>query len=211
MKMKLMYAPPSPFARKARVAAIELGLMSQIDLQMTTVVPGQPNRAYGAAVNPLRKIPALVLDDSSIIHDSTVICDYLDNLVGGGRLIPAKGPARWQVLTRHSLAQGMCEAIILVRYETYMRPEALRWQAWIDDQWDKVFSGLDWFEANSLSTGATIDLAEITLGCLLGYLDFRWPDVDWRARYGKLADWYTVIEKRESFAATVPVQPPPAS
>src|SRR5579883_607108 len=121
--MKLMYAPASPFVRKVRAAAAELGLDREIELVMTEVVPGKPNLAYGAGYNPLRKIPALALEDGTVIFDSTVICEYLDARAGGGKLIPASGAERWRVLTRHALAQGMCDAAVLLRYETWLRPE----------------------------------------------------------------------------------------
>jgi hypothetical protein len=128
--MKLFYAPQSPFARKVRAAAIELGLAERLELEYVEVVPGQPNTAFGASRNPLRKIPALVTDAGETIFDSTVICEYLDALAGGGFLIPKDPMHRWRVLTSHALAQGMCESIILIRYETWLRPEALRWHAW---------------------------------------------------------------------------------
>jgi glutathione S-transferase len=119
--MKLHYAPQSPFARKVRAAAIELGLGGRIDLEHTEDVPGRPNRAYGQSHNPLRKIPALVTDDGPTIYDSTVICEYLDDLAGGGIIIPRQAARRWRVLTNHSLAQGLCDSVILIRYETSLR------------------------------------------------------------------------------------------
>lgn len=208
MNMKLMYAPPSPFARKVRAAAIELGLDDQIELELTEVAPGRANAAYAAGVNPLRKIPALVLDDGGAIYDSTVICEFLDAQAGGGRIIPRDGPERWRVLTRHALAQGMCEAAVLIRYETWLRPAEARWQTWVDDQWDKLRAGLGWFAAEPDALEGPVDVAQIALGCLLGYLDFRYADFDWRARHPDLGDWFAVLSRRESFAATVPAPPP---
>jgi|SRR5262245_40007692 len=125
--MKLFYAPQSPFARKVRAAAIELGLNQRIQLEYAEVVPGRPNSDYGQNRNPLRKIPALITDDGETIFDSTVICEYLDALAGGGILIPCDQSRRWRVLTNHALAQGMCESVILIRYETSLRPEPARW------------------------------------------------------------------------------------
>jgi glutathione S-transferase len=113
--MKLMYTPQSPFARKVRVAADELGLDGDIELIVQAVAPTKENPDYAAKVNPLRKIPALVLDDGRVIYDSTVICEYFDDLAGGGQIIPAPGPDRWDVLTTHALAQGMMEAAVLAR------------------------------------------------------------------------------------------------
>ena len=102
--MKLFYAPQSPFARKVRAAAIELGLDQRIQLEYAEVVPGRPNWDYGQNRNPLRKIPALITDDGETIFDSTVICEYLDALAGGGILIPRDQSRRWRVLTNHALA-----------------------------------------------------------------------------------------------------------
>jgi len=110
--MKLFYAPQSPFARKARLAAIELGLAERLQLEYAEVVPGQPNRAFAETRNPLRRIPALVTDAGETFFDSTVICEYLDALAGGGVLIPRETPRRWRVLTNHALAQGMCESAL---------------------------------------------------------------------------------------------------
>ena len=131
--MKLYYAPQSPFARKVRAAAIELGLEQEMRLVYAEVVPGTPNRAFGSSVNPLRKIPALVTDDGLVLYDSSVIVEYLNELAAGD-LIPRHGRARWRVLRNHALAQGMCEAVVLLRYETWLRPAGLRWVDWTTDQ-----------------------------------------------------------------------------
>jgi glutathione S-transferase len=207
--MKLMYAPASPFARKVRVAAAELGLAKEIELEFTEVQPGRPNLAYAEAYNPLRKIPALALDDGSVVYDSTVIVEYLDERAGGGRLVP-KGKDRWRVLTAHALAQGMCDAAILMRYETWLRPEGIRWQTWTDDQAGKIKAGLDWFEAHPRDLEGPINLAQIALGCLLGYLDYRFPQIGWRADRPRLERWFAEIAKRESFTSTPPDAPRPA-
>jgi glutathione S-transferase len=207
--MKLWYTPQSPFARKVRIAAMELGFADKIDLQFIAVAPSQPNPDYARTRHPLRKVPVLELEDGTILYDSTVICEYLDAAAGGDRLIPNDPGRRWQVLTNHALAQGMCEAAVLLRYETWLRPEALRWQPWIDDQWEKVENGLAWFEAHPAALNGPLDLAQISLGCLLGYLDFRWPEHGWRANHASLKDWFEELEARPSFQATKPTQAPP--
>lgn len=208
--MKLFYAPQSPFARKVRAAAIELGLDERLELEYAEVVPGLPNSDYGQNRNPLRKIPALMTDDGETIFDSTVICEYLDALAGGGILIPTDHRRRWRVLTSHALAQGMCDSVISIRYETWLRPEAARWSEWVDDQWDKINSGLGWFERNPEELRGPINLAHLALGSLLGYIDFRWPEIAWRARYPSVATWFDQLALRPSFARTKP-QPPPTS
>jgi len=202
--MKLFYAPQSPFARKVRAAAIELGLAEQLQLEYVEVVPGRPNTAFAQSRNPLRKIPALVTDAGETIFDSTVICEYLDALTGGGVLIPRDTQQRWRVLTSHALAQGMCESVILIRYETWLRPEAVRWSVWVDDHWDKIDAGLDWFEHNSSELSEPVNLAHLALGSLLGYIDFRWPDRGWRHRFPTLRAWFAQLEQRPSFVQTRP-------
>jgi glutathione S-transferase len=206
--MKLLYAPQSPFARKVRAAAIELGLGKRIDLEYTEVVPGQPNRAYGQSYNPLRKIPALVTDDGATIYDSTVICEYLDDLAGGGIIVPREGSRRWRVLTNHALAQGLCDSVILIRYETWLRPKALRWPSWIDEHWDKIYSGLAWFDQNNADLGEPVNIAHLALGSLLGYIDFRWSDNGWRHRFPTVSRWFEQLERRPSFLQTRPTLPP---
>jgi glutathione S-transferase len=202
--MKLHYAPQSPFARKVRAAAIELGLGGRIDLEYTEVVPGHPNRAFGLSYNPLRKIPALVIDDGTTIYDSTVICEYLDDLAGGGIIIPQNGSRRWRVLTNHALAQGLCDSVILIRYENWLRPEALRWSSWTDEHWDKINSGLAWFDQNNAELGGSVNIAHLALGSLLGYVDFRWPEHGWRDRFPSVSGWFAELECRPSFLETRP-------
>jgi glutathione S-transferase len=205
--MQLFYAPQSPFSRKVRAAAIELGLGDRLDLVFAEVVPGRPNEAF-ARLNPLRKVPALITDAGETIYDSTVICEYLDALCGGGALIPREPPQRWRVLTNHALAQGMCESIILIRYETWLRPEPVRWPVWVDDHWGKIRTGLGWFEANAAELQEPVNLAHLALGCMLGYADFRWPDHGWRRQFPKVGAWFAGIEQRPSFAQTKPEAPP---
>jgi glutathione S-transferase len=211
--MKLMYAPQSPFARKVRAAAIELGLTDRVELEYAEVVPGRENSAFAACVNPLRKVPALVLDDGeTVLVDSTVICEFLDALAGGGRLIPASGPDRWRVLSQHAVAQGMCDAVILIRYETWLRPAPMRWPGWIDDQWGKIWSGVVWFERHAgrvLPKGpAAVDISHLALACCLGYVDFRFPETNWPTRFPQVAAWYQEILSRPSLATTRPQDPP---
>jgi len=207
--MKLMYAPQSPFARKVRAAAIELGLADAIELVYAEVVPGRKNAAFAEAHNPLRKVPALVLDDGRTIFDSTVICEFLDDRAGGGRLFPRDPERRWSVLSQHALAQGICDAVILIRYETSIRPENKRWQAWIDDQWDKIFSALSWFDKNPDSIDvSSLNIAHFALMSGIGYIDFRYGDrVDWRRSRPTLSSWVDEVSRRECFARTAPTDP----
>jgi glutathione S-transferase len=113
--MKLTFSPASPFARKVRIAAIETGLIDKIEFAPATVAPGQPNEEY-SKITPLKKLPVLILDNGDVILDSYVIVEYLDELAGGGKLIPASGPDRWKVKSDHSLLQGMLDSLLLCRY-----------------------------------------------------------------------------------------------
>ena len=203
--MQLHHAAPSPFARKTRVVARELGLSDRIELVAVHVTPGRENAAY-AAVNPLRKVPALTLADGTTLVDSTLICLYLDDLAENATLIPDEGDRRWRVLNAHAIANGMTEAAVALRYETFFRPEERRWDLWSGDLADKIESGLAWFEARAGDGSKTpsLDLGSVALGCLLGYLDFRFPELDWRERRPRLATAYETLAERESFRESVP-------
>lgn len=202
--MKLLGGPTSPFVRKVRIAAMELGLGDRLIVEPVAVAPTKPNPEYGAKANPLRKIPALITDNGTIIHDSKVICDYLESLAGRGSLVPVDGPDRWPVLTAYSIADGMCEAAVTMRYETTVRPEDKQWDVWVEDQWDRIEAGLAWFESRPETVAGPLNIASISLACLLGYLDFRFAERDWRAACPALAGWFAEIGKRPSLAATAP-------
>ena len=204
--MKLTFAPTSPYARKVRIAAIELGLIDKIELVATSVTPGKLNEEYSRDISPLRKLPALVLDNGSTIVDSYVIAEYLDEL-GGNKLIPASGPAKWRVKTEHAISQGMLESMLLCRYERMLRPEEKRWDVWYDDQWERAWQGFKLFESRPDTLARPLDIAQIGLVCALGYADFRFADCGWRKAYPKLAAFHETMMKRPSIRETVP---PPA-
>lgn len=201
--MKLYYAPASPYARKVRVAAHELGLADRITLERIAPVPGRPDPAY-AAVNPLRKIPALVTGDGDLIVDSTVICEYLDTEAGGGAILPTARAARFRALTAQAVATGICDALLLARYEAAVRPEPLRWSDWTDDQRNKAETGIAWFEARAASFTKAFEIDQIALGCALAYADYRFSDMGWRDRNPALARWFEPVAARPSFRATPP-------
>jgi glutathione S-transferase len=201
--MKLVFSQGSPFARKVRIAAIELGLIDKIELAPANVAPTQPNEEYSRDVSPLRKFPALILEDGSVIVDSGVITEYLDDLAGG-QLVPTSGAARWKVKTEHSILQGMTDALLLCRYETGVRPKELQWQKWFDDQWDRAWKGLTRFEKHPDIMTRPIDIAQIALVCVLGYADFRFPDCGWRKTFPKLDAFHERMLQRESVRISVP-------
>lgn len=202
--MKLTFSATSPFARKVRIAAIELGLIDRIELVPTTVAPGTPNADYARTVSPVRKLPALILDDGTVLVDSGVIVEYLDELAGGNRLFPASGPRKWQVKTDHAITQGMLDAMLLCRYEQMLRPEPQRWQTWFDDQWDRAWQGLQRFEDHPDALTRPLDIVQIALACVLGYADFRFADRDWRRSFPKLAAFNDRMMQRDSVRSTVP-------
>jgi glutathione S-transferase len=202
--MKLIWSPTSPFARKVRVAAFELDLHDRIDLANTEVRPGKFDETYSRNVNPLRKLPALVIDGGETLVDSLVICDYLDGLAGGGKLIPRETTARARALTAHAVASGMTDALVLLRYETFLRPEELRWKLWCDDQWERAWAGLAWFDARPALLTPEIDIARIALACALGYFDFRFGDRPWRPVFPAVAAFADAFNARASMKTTAP-------
>jgi glutathione S-transferase len=192
----LRSSPPSPFGRKAKIAAAVLGLKDRIAVEMTdTTDPSDTIRAQ----NPLGKIPALVLDDGRVLFDSRVVVEYLDHLAGGGKIIPA-GAARFEVLRLAALADGIMDAAILQVYEVRFRPEDKRHPDWLAYQGEKVTRALAALEAETPATvaaGSLPDAGQIGLACALGYLDLRF-DGTWRADHPGLVAWL------EAFEAAVP-------
>lgn len=199
--MKLYFSPASPYARKVRVSALELGLAERIELLPVTLSPVSPNTQLREH-NPLGKIPVLLSDAGEALYDSPVICEYLDGLAGGGRLWPAAGPARWRALRRQALADGITDAAVLVRYEQTVRPEALRWNAWIEGQQLKIRTALA--ELETESHAGPFDIGAISIACALGYLDLRFPEERWRAHQPRLADWFAELAPRPSLVSTTP-------
>jgi len=201
--MKLTFSPLSPFARKVRIAAIELDLIDQLELVPTTATPGQPDEAY-SRITPLKKLPVLILDNGEVILDSYVITEYLDELAGGNKLIPASGPSRWKVKSEHSMLQGMLDSMLLCRYEAMVRPEALRWTAWSDDHWNRAWTGMARFAEQPDLLTRPFDVAAIGLACVLGYADLRFADCGWRKAYPALDAFYQKALERESVRVSAP-------
>lgn len=202
--MKLHSNPASPYGRKVKVAAHEKGLIDRITVHMLSTSPLGPDLGL-VADNPLGKIPCLILEDGSPLYDSRVICEYLDALSDRPRLIPTQTAERWDTLRLQALADGLLDAALLVRYETFLRPEEYRWPAWIDGQLDKVSRALDRLEAiDAPGFGGRLDLGTISVACALGYLDFRFADLEWRATRPALSDWFVGFAARPSMLATRP-------
>jgi len=200
--MKLYYSATSPYVRKCLVSAHELGLRAQIELLSATPHPVNRDRAL-VVCNPLGKVPTLLTDDGTVLYDSRVICEYL-NALGDGHLIPKQPAARWSIYRDEALADGILDAAVLVRYETFARPESLRWKDWIDGQLDKVTCSLVEIEGRAAALGQRVDLGTIATGCALGYLDFRFAALGWKYTYPKTAAWFERFAARESMLATRP-------
>ena len=201
--MKLTFSAASPFARKVRIAAIETGLIDRIEFVPSTVAPGQANDEY-SRITPLKKLPVLILDNGDVILDSYVIVEYLDELAGGGKLIPTSGPTRWQVKTDHSLINGILDSMLLCRYEKMVRPQGLQWQAWSDDHWNRAWTGMARFESKPDVLSRPLDIVQIGLVCVLGYADFRFADRDWRKAYPRLDAFHQKMLERPSVKISLP-------
>jgi glutathione S-transferase len=200
--MKLVIAKPSPYARKARVALIE----KRIPFETVIDVPWNPG-TEAPSFNPLGKIPVLVLDDGRVVHDSKVIVEYLETLEQPPRLIPTDPLLRVAHKQIEATADGICDAVVLLVLERARAP-GLQSTDWIARQLGKVkagtkalageLGGRQWF------VGAELGLADIAVGCMLGYLDLRLPEFGWRSRYPNLVGFAERIFARPSFAATIP-------
>lgn len=205
--MKLLGSLTSPYVRKVRVVLAE----KKLDYRLETLdVWG--DRATIASVNPLGKVPCLVLDDGSVLVDSRVIVEYLDTLSPVGRLIPSLGRERAEVRSWEAMADGVLDAAVLARMEYAFagRSAEQRSPAWVERQLGKVWAGLEAM-GNGLGqktyfagTGVHISLADIAVGCALAWLRFRFPELDWAARHPNLAQLLERLEARPSFAATQP-------
>lgn len=199
--MKLRYSPTSPYVRKVLVCAIERNLEEGIERIATNTADPKSDLP---SVNPLGKVPALILDGGEVLYDSPVICEYLDSLHKGQPLIPPAGPARWTVLRRQALADGILDAAILRMLETVRRPEKLRWPATVELQSGKMKRGVETLNKEAASFGNTVDLGTIAVGCTLGYLDFRFGADNWRSGAPALASWYEGFAQRPAMQRTRP-------
>lgn len=202
--MTLYYNAASPFARKVMLVLHETGQLDRVTLQPTTLSPVAPVEELNND-NPAGKLPALRLADGNVIHDSRVILDYLDHQHVGIALIPREGSARWRRLTLASLADALLDAALLIRYEQALRPAEKHWDTWLDNQQEKVERSLAYFEQEAITElSSAFDVASISVAAALGYLDFRQPDLAWRNRYPRLANWYFEVSQRPSIQATQP-------
>lgn len=201
--MKLLYTLNSPYARKVRIVAME----KHIEMELQEVVltdPDCPVKQY----NPLGKVPTLVLDDEEAIYDSRVIVEYLDHRTPVSKLVPNENSARISVIRWEALSDGICDAAVAAMLEG-RKPEAMQSKAFIEKQLGKVTAGLEALNKDIAKkkwcVNETFSLADIALGCMLGYVDLRFKHLNWQDKYLNLAKHYSILIKRPSFKETAPI------
>jgi glutathione S-transferase len=197
--MKIAYSAASPYVRKVMACAVARGLAGKIE--KWTIGTSDPALA---PVNPLSKVPTLVTDDGVALFDSPVICEYLDSLGDAPKLFPPAGAARWVALRQQALADGIMDASQPRRREIALPQDEGR-VAYIDLQRGKVTRCVDALEAEADHLGKLATIGEITIGCALGYLDFRYANEPWRPGHPKLEAWYASVVKLAPLADTAPV------
>lgn len=201
--MKLIGSVTSPYVRKVRVVMAEKKLDFSFELENVWV----PETTI-QQVNPLGKIPCLVMEDGSTLYDSRVIAEYLDTISPVCKLLPPNGRDRTEVKVWEALADGVLDAAILVFIERRDRTPEQQSDKWIARQMGKVDAGLREMSAKlgdaSYCMGIHYSLADVAVGCALGWLSFRFPDIDWRGDYPNLARLFDKLSERASFRDTVP-------
>ena len=201
MAMKLHWSPKSPYVRKVMICAHELSLVERLELVRSVAAMHKPNPRL-MQDNPLSKIPTLVLEDGFTLFDSVVICEYLNEL-GGGSLFPRQDTDKWQALRWHALGDGLLDALILWRNE---REREAPLQALIDAFELKTRTALKLLDDEAQALNETpFSIGHITLGCALGYLDYRFDAFGWRGIAPRLAEWHAEVRMRPSFQNTEPI------
>lgn len=201
--MKLIGSVTSPYVRKARVVLAEKKLDYSFELENVWSAETAIHLS-----NPLGKVPCLIMEDGSTMFDSRVIAEYLDTLTPVCKLLPPNGRERADVKVWEALSDGVLDAAVLVRLETTLRPAEQQSAAWVERQMGKVHAGLAVMSAklgeSPFCMGKQYTLADVAVGCTLGWLLFRFPEIDWRADYANLARLFDKLSERASFKETVP-------
>ena len=211
--MKLIGSLTSPYVRKVRIVMAEKKLDYAFELDDVWA-----SDSTIQAANPLAKVPCLIMEDGSSIFDSHVIVEYLDTLTPVCKLIPANGRERADVKCWEALADGVLDAGVLIFLEKRLRAPEMQSEAWIERQMAKIHAGLKAMSAGlgetPFCTGIHYSLADVAVGCALGWLNFRFPEVAWRSEYPNLLKLFEKLSERQSFKDTVPHLPaatPPAA
>jgi glutathione S-transferase len=203
---RLIASPTSAYARKVRIVMAE----KRIECQLEMMDVWAPDTRI-QELNPLGQVPCLIMEDGGAVFDSRTIVEYLDALTPVSHLIPSNGRERVEVRTWEALADGLLDAAVLVRLETTLRAPQQQSAVWIERQMSKVRAALrsssKELGEKAWCNGQGYTLADIALGCALGWLDFRFPSINWRAPYPNLARHYEKLAARPSFVETAP---PPA-
>lgn len=197
--MKLYYANTSPYARKVRITLRELDLLDRVEEIFQNPFEESPDLL---AANPLKKVPCLVTGAGEAIFDSPVICAYLASLASRPAL-QADGAARWRVRTGEALADGILDAAFAIVMEG-RRPEAQRSESWMERWRAGIARAIGAVDSATFPLGPEVNAAQIALGAALGYLDFRLPELDWRAGHGELERWYAGFAARPAMQQTQP-------
>lgn len=198
--MKVYFNQTSPYARKVRVAVHELALEPHCTL--VEVDPWAEPEAF-LAVNPLSRVPALVLDDGRLVTESDCIVQCLARLAPANALLPTAAPALDDAMIRAALVQGLIDASFISVIEG-RRPQEQRWDAWVQRQTRAVERTTRFIESNFALASGRFDIGDVSLACALGYLDFRLPALVWRRGNPKLAAWFDEAAQRPSMRATQP-------
>lgn len=203
--MKLIGSATSPYVRKVRIVMAE----KKLDYQFVIEDVWSAQTTIHAS-NPIGKVPCLVMEGGEAVFDSRVIVEYLDTLSPVGKLIPAGGRERAEVKTWEALADGLLDAALLARMEAVWagREDSQRSQAWIDRQMDKIEHTLlamgKGLGEKAFCSGIHMSLSDIAVGCALGYLDFRFPQIDWRTPHPNLHKLHDKLSLRQSFIDSLP-------
>ena len=197
--MKLRSSKFSPFARKVRACAHELGLAGKIELIETTPTTDASLRSQ----NPLGKVPVLILDDGTAIFDSPLICEHLSEMAGDETIWPHSGKKHWAAIRDQALGDGLSDASVALRGER-LKPEAMQYAPFAERQIAAIKSGLDLLEADCKRLEGRVDVGTIAIACAIGHVEVRHADLAWAAERPKLAAWYAAFNARPSMSSTKP-------
>ena len=198
--MKLIYSVPSPYARKARMVLIEARLEGRVETEAIDPWSDPPGFRDD---NPLGKVPTLIRDDGPALFQSNAVCEYL-NAQGDEQLYPDDGPGRWTALRQLALADGILDASVTVRMEQTFHESGQISQKLVERQELSVACAIGALESEATALDGAVTIGQVAIACALGYRDFRFADVDWRAAQPKLAEWFAAFAKRPSMTATAP-------